>query len=132
MFDLPITISAVPAVEAGVGINLPHALVSELAAMSEGHEEYNICEVCHFEVAPCEPCRCGILGGLKMNDIDKRARQMVEQAAVVVAALPVSQWSRWVIYLLEALDAKSPEQQFRGCLDTLLDALLNRAYLGRW
>jgi len=62
-----------------------------------------------------------------------KAQQAIDQAAEAIAVLPVPQWGPLVVNLLEQLDAKTSETLlFKGACDLILDALLNRAYLGRW
>lgn len=60
-------------------------------------------------------------------------RAAIDEAAEAIAALPVAKWGPLVIYLLEKLDAETTQKlQFRGALDLIFDAILNRNYLGKW
>lgn len=61
------------------------------------------------------------------------AQLAVDRAAAAIAALPLTQWGHWAIYLLETLDARLDDNRgFRGVLDTVLDAVLTRSYMNRW
>lgn len=62
-----------------------------------------------------------------------KAQQAIDQAAEAIAVLPVPQWGPLVVNLLEQLDGKTTQTlQFRGCLEIILDGVLNRSHLGRW
>jgi hypothetical protein len=63
-------------------------------------------------------------------------RDVVGDAAQLVAARPVDEWGQWIGYLMEALDAEAHEREqdgaYRLVLATVIDDVKARLDAGRW
>jgi len=56
----------------------------------------------------------------------------MDRAASAIATLPPDQWAGWVIYLLETLDDRAGEDEFRAVLEGLRGDITTRLEEGRW
>ena len=63
-------------------------------------------------------------------------RCRLDDAALLISALPVRDWPRWIIYLLESLEAVAQERDDRDAyaevLARLRDDLTTRLEQNRW
>jgi hypothetical protein len=55
-----------------------------------------------------------------------------DAAVDAIAALAPSTWAGWVIYLLEQLDGRGEEADFRWTLEGVTEAIVGRLEIGRW
>lgn len=63
-------------------------------------------------------------------------REQLEQAAGLLAELPMKQWAGWVLYLLGVLDGQANERReqydYLEVLIRISSATATRLELGRW
>ena len=52
--------------------------------------------------------------------------------AGVLAQIQPSSWAGWLLYILEELDGRAPEEEYRAALAALQEAIAARLEQGRW
>ena len=56
----------------------------------------------------------------------------LEQIANSIITLPPAQWPGWIVYLLEALDGKASNAEYRAALEAIRSDITTRLNTGRW
>ena len=66
-----------------------------------------------------------------MNNV-RDIQETMDQAAYALGALPEEEWAEWVVYLLETLENRVEDEEYRDFLEGLRLAITTRLEEDLW